>query len=102
MASADGECGAGGGWVEPPAPAADWRAGHDDIDVVARGSLSEQEYYQDYYLQNRPVVVRGAMSGAERCAFSAARWAVEPALDGRRFACGATAYPSLTGRRACG
>ena len=62
-------CGGGGGWVEAPVQET---AEHSDTDQ--RDALSEEEYYEEYYLQNRPVLLRGAMSLRERCAFSTDRW----------------------------
>lgn len=52
-------CAEGGGWDVPPPPSEAARRRECDIDQ--RVGLSAEEWYRDYYLAGRPVLVRGAM-----------------------------------------
>ena len=89
-------CNVGGGWVDPMS--AQLEQEHSDIDQ--RTHMSATEYYEEYYLKNRMVLLRGEMSHAERCRLAADR--ADGAFSQRKFSCGATAYPGLTGRQYCG
>jgi ankyrin repeat protein len=64
--------------------------------------LSEEEYYREYFLKGRPLLIRNAVSLEERCALAASNPEVRDAAAGQQFYCGATAYPELTGRKSCG
>lgn len=91
-------CAEGGGWdVEPP-PTEAQRAG---CQIDQRTALSEEEWYREYYLPGRPVLLRGVLSLAERCRFGRAAPEMAAALQEHR-GCGRTAYPSLTGQKKCG
>lgn len=91
-------CAEGGGWdVEPP-PTEAQRAG---CNIDQRTALSEEEWYIEYYLPGRPVLLRGALSLAERCRFGRAAPEMAAVLQEHR-SCGRTAYPSLTGQKKCG
>ncbi len=97
-----------GGWGEPgagvPPPVGTSDALVDDgdhSDVDQRVGLSAAQFHDEYFLQNRPVVIRNAVPLRERCALSANSPHFRSSL-GRTFRCGATAYPALTGREACG
>ena len=48
------------------------------------------------------MLIRNAISLAERCALAASRPEMRAAASAHNFSCGATAYPDLTGRRSCG
>jgi hypothetical protein len=71
--------------------------------IDKRFHLTEAEYYEEYFLKGRPVLLRNAVSLADRCSLAASRPDIRAdiALHSSRL-CGATAYPELTGRHACG
>ena len=103
-------CDEGGAWSrewQPPpagsplaAPGA--AAAFDESMIDQRVGLSEEEYYHEYFLKGRPVLIRNAVNLAERCMLAASRAPMREAAGGQKFACGATAYPELTGRQSCG
>ena len=69
--------------------------------IDQRASITADELLNEYFLKGRPVMLRGAMSLAERCEF--ARDAPAAAgLFSQPVQCGRTAYPNLTGQRFCG
>ena len=68
------------------------------IDI--RVDLSEEEYYKEYFLKGRPVLIRNAVPRSERCRLAALRPDMRDAVT-TQMRCGATAYPELTGRRPC-
>ena len=90
----------------PPEDSALARAGgvaaFEAPSIDMRSGLSEEEYYKEYFLRGRPVLIRNAISLAERCALAASRPEIRAAARAQNFSCGATAYPDLTGRRSCG
>ena len=80
----------------PPTAAARAACGIDQ-----RASITADELLNEDFLKGRPVMLRGAMSLAERCEF--ARDAPAAAgLFSQPVQCGRTAYPNLTGQRFCG
>ena len=94
-------CSAEGGW-RAHVPGAAEAAADEASDIDQRVGLSETEYFRDYFLLGRPVLIRNAASLAERCALAASSEPMHSAATQTHFQCGATAYPDLTGRRACG
>ena len=103
-------CAVGGGWssaAQPPPTGSPLAkpGGMESFDasmIDQRAGLSEEEYYREYFLKGRPVLIRNAVSLAERCALAATSSPMRQAVKGLSFTCGATAYPELTGRRTCG
>ena len=98
-------CDATGGWGAPlggaageAARSAQWGR---DIDLRT-AALSESELYESYHLASRPLLLHNAIPLAERCALAATAPAFRADATQRRFACGATAYPEITGRERCG
>ena len=95
--------------ASPEAPdcttSGDWNAfestSNEPSDIDQRVALSAQEWYHDYFLKGRPVLIRQVVSLTERCALAASRASMRAAAT-QRFKCGATAYPELTGRSVCG
>ena len=63
---------------------------------------NKDEYYNDYFSQGRPLLIRNAVSLADRCRLAASSPAMARAASEQEFSCGATAYPELTGRNRCG
>ena len=105
-------CEQGGGWdvkggLEPPAgsplaePSVSALFDHPTIDMRSP-DLSASEYYHEYFLKGRPLLIRNAVSLDERCALACSRKEMHAAAGQRKFHCGATAYPELTGRKSCG
>ena len=89
-------CAEGGGWDAEAPPTAAARAA-----ASTGASITADELLNEYFLKGRPVMLRGAMSLAERCEF--ARDAPAAAgLFSQPVQCGRTAYPNLTGQRFCG
>ena len=91
-------CVEGGGWdVEPP-PTEAQRA---ECQIDQRVGLSADDFFKEYFLPGRPVLLRDVMPLRERCAFARAAPSMAQPLQ-RRHSCGRTAYPNLTGQRKCG
>ena len=75
-------------------------ASAETADIDRRVGLSAAAYHHEYFLRGRPVLIRNALSAAERCQLAATRPTIA-AASRRRLRCGATAYPPLTGRKPC-
>jgi len=91
-------CAEGGGWAVAPALTDDERR---QCQIDQRSRLTEEEYYHEYYRTGRPVLIRGAMSLAQRCAFQRSAPGMQRPRS-KRHSCGGTAYPNLTGQKICG
>jgi hypothetical protein len=91
-----GECAADGGW-DTGAPDQDPEQFKCDIDQ--RTDLDPEEWYKEYYLRGRPVLIRGALPLEERCAMSKTNMHNSEML--KSLKCGATAYPSITRQKFC-
>lgn len=63
-------CAEGGGWDVAEAPSEEARPTACDLDQ--RTDLSPDEWYRDYFLHNRPVVIRGVLPLSMRCRSAAA------------------------------
>ncbi|KAL1504932.1 hypothetical protein AB1Y20_008699 [Prymnesium parvum] len=98
--SDEGGCEEGGGWDVERGDAARLRC---DIDSIS-ADISDGEFYRDYFLPQRPVIVRGFVPLRERCHFARARLQAKGRTSVMyvRTWCGRTAYPSLTGQTVCG
>lgn len=70
--------------------------------IDQRVGLGAEEYYRDYFHLGRPVLIRNAFNLEERCALAASSPGMRADVQEHEMNCGATAYPELTGRRACG
>ena len=91
-------CVEGGGWdVEPP-PTEAQRA---ECQIDQRVGLSADDFFKEYFLPGRPVLLRDVMPLRARCAFARSAPSMARPLQ-RRHSCGRTAYPNLTGQRKCG
>ena len=65
-----------------------------------RTALTPDEWYEQYYVRGRPVIIQGALPLAERCSLSKANATANPLINGS-LACGSTAYPSITRQSFC-
>ncbi len=94
-------CEEGGGWdVEPPPTELERsRCEIDQISAASAASLRPDEYFAEYYRPSRPLLIRGATPLRRRCAYARTSAA---SREYKPMSCGRTAYPSLTGQRACG
>eukprot|EP00039_Didymoeca_costata_P010316 m.138808 g.138808 ORF g.138808 m.138808 type:complete len:627 (-) comp14783_c0_seq2:135-2015(-) len=93
------DCEEGGGWFEDNNPGEhDHDLGKCDVDQV--DDISADDWYKNYYLQRRPILIRNALTLAERCPMSKKSFlkARGPATPLR---VGATAYPSITKQKSC-
>ena len=61
-------CDANGGWEtgEPPA------SNMERCDIDRRTRLTPDEWFQEYYMRGRPVLIQGALPLNERCGMSKA------------------------------
>eukprot|EP01065_Artemidia_motanka_P013425 TRINITY_DN17435_c0_g1_i9.p1 TRINITY_DN17435_c0_g1~~TRINITY_DN17435_c0_g1_i9.p1 ORF type:complete len:500 (+),score=71.19 TRINITY_DN17435_c0_g1_i9:93-1592(+) len=87
-------CSSTGGW----APSTDGPSSRCDID--RRTNLSPGEFYREYYLKGRPVLLRRAVPAKHRCAFTR-RSLRQHGMLSEAFSCGPTAYPVLTNQTPC-
>ncbi len=72
-----------------------------DIDIIY-GSMSRQDFYNDYFLPGRPFVLRGIIPKEEIEGFAKQRWQETKRYHpSQKFSVGPTAYPSLTGQEKC-
>ena len=101
---ADGTCDETGGWILTPrqtaAPGESGFGRDAPSSIDMRVGLSEEEYYREYFLKNRPVLLRNVVSKSERCRLAATRPDMRVAAN-HHMRCGATAYPEITGRKPC-
>ena len=91
-------CAEAGGWNADASRSSAWE--HTDVDM--RVDLSEGEYFREYFLKGRPLLIRNAVPLHERCTLALSSPPVAEAAKAQVGRCGATAYPELTGRHACG
>ena len=91
-------CHEGGGWdVEAPPSQAE----REQCEIEQVSGLSAAAYHARFYTTSRPVLIRGALSLSERCAYAKNAKAMATHAQAP-LRCGRTAYPSLTGQRTCG
>ena len=93
-------CGEGGGWDALRYLPEDVRS-RCEIDQRDGSTLSEEEYFREYFSQARPVLLRDAIPLKQRCGLAKGRGPMK-AAETRKRRCGRTAYPSLTGQQFCG
>ena len=94
-------CAEGGGW-DVEAPPSEAERATCQIEQVG-AELRPDEYLSRFYDLSRPVLLRGALKLRERCAYAKRAAALAKPWAARNLMrCGRTAYPSLTGQRACG
>ena len=89
-------CDANGGWETGEPPASDM----ERCDIDRRTRLTPDEWFQEYYMRGRPVLIQGALPLNERCGMSKANMTKSTLVNGS-MACGATAYPSITRQFFC-
>eukprot|EP01062_Namystynia_karyoxenos_P008065 TRINITY_DN1284_c0_g1_i2.p1 TRINITY_DN1284_c0_g1~~TRINITY_DN1284_c0_g1_i2.p1 ORF type:complete len:566 (+),score=135.16 TRINITY_DN1284_c0_g1_i2:82-1779(+) len=85
----------GGGWKLLPDDGS-----NDRCDLDRRSNLSPEEFYNEYFLKGRPVLLRRAVTANDLCPFDRASWKKLGLLDEKKN-CGPTAYPSLTSQKYC-
>ena len=94
----EAECPLDGGW-KTGTPEVDDEDLHCDVDQ--RQDLSPEEWFSDYYLRGRPVLLRGALPLWERCVLTKEAAMRSDKVLNMGNNCGATAYPSITSQRFC-
>lgn len=94
-------CDAGGSWLPAETVVAAEEAAAQESSIDMRTGLSEAEYFASYGSVNRPVLLRGVFSLSDRCALARSRPEMGRAADSMAQGCGATAYPTITGRKNC-